>query len=80
MARGSVLGQLSLEGVVGMVDPPREGVAEAIQYLHRTGVQVKVITGDARETAVNIGEAEGVWEGGARVWGEVERGWEGEGK
>ena len=55
MARGSALGQLSLEGMVGMVDPPREGVAEAIQYLHRTGVQVKVITGDARETAVNIG-------------------------
>ena len=55
MARGSALGQLSLEGMVGMVDPPREGVAEAIQYLHRTGVQVKVITGDARETAINIG-------------------------
>ena len=67
MARGCGLGQLSLEGVVGMVDPPREGVAEAIQYLHRTSVQVKVITGDARDTAVSVGEEGCVWRGGEKV-------------
>ena len=70
MARGSALGHLSLEGMVGMMDPPREGVAEAIQYLHRTGVQVKVVTGDARETAISIGEVERLWGGmGRSGWG-----------
>ena len=42
------------------MDPPREGVGEAIQYLHDTGVGVKIITGDAKETAISVGEHMGV--------------------
>ena len=45
------------------MDPPREGVREAIQYLHDTGVDVKIITGDAKETAVSVGEHVGVANG-----------------
>lgn len=37
--------------MVGIIDPPRDGVAEAIDTLRHGGVQVKMITGDALETA-----------------------------
>ena len=36
--------------------PPRPGVREAVHTLLNSGVQVKMLTGDARETAVTIGE------------------------
>lgn len=38
-------------GLQAMHDPPREGVAEAIATLHRGGVHVSMITGDAETTA-----------------------------
>ena len=46
---------LVFAGLVGMMDPPREGVKEAIQVLRGSGVSVKMVTGDAQETAVAIG-------------------------
>ena len=53
---GQELHQLSFLGIVGLMDPPRPGVREAVHTLLNSGVQVKMLTGDARETAVNIGE------------------------
>jgi len=41
-------------GLVGMEDPIREGVLEAIQVAHRAGIKVKMITGDYRLTAKHI--------------------------
>ena len=41
-------------GLVGMQDPIREGVPEAIQVAQRAGIQVKMITGDYRLTAERI--------------------------
>ncbi|MBS3084729.1 cation-transporting P-type ATPase [Candidatus Pacearchaeota archaeon] len=41
-------------GVVGMEDPPREGVKEALVMCRRTGIKIKMITGDDRETALAI--------------------------
>lgn len=43
-------------GIVGIVDPPRQGVLEAVRSLHACGVRVKMITGDSKETAVAIAE------------------------
>lgn len=43
-------------GLVGIVDPPRRGVLEAISSLYDCGVKVKMITGDAKETAVAIAQ------------------------
>lgn len=43
-------------GLVGICDPPREGVREAITTLVNSGVRVKMVTGDAKETAGAIGE------------------------
>lgn len=42
--------------MVGILDPPRSGVAEAIQTLHGSGVAVKMLTGDSEDTACAIGK------------------------
>ena len=55
MARGAELGQLAFVGVVGMWDPPRPGVGMAVSTLLGGGVDVKMITGDARDTGEAIG-------------------------
>ena len=55
LATGSDLQQLSFLGIMGLLDPPRPGVREAVHTLLESGVQVKMLTGDARETALTIG-------------------------
>ena len=55
MAQGMDLTQLSFVGMMAMWDPPREGVEGAIRELLAGGVSVKMITGDAKETGVAIG-------------------------
>lgn len=55
LASGPELGKLTFLGLVGIIDPPRAGVREAVQVLFESGVSVKMITGDALETAVAIG-------------------------
>lgn len=56
MARGDSIQSLMLVGMVGMLDPPRAGVADAVETVRASGVDVKLITGDAMETAVSIGK------------------------
>jgi P-type Ca2+ transporter type 2C len=41
-------------GLIGMEDPIREGVVEAVQVAQRAGIKVKMITGDYRRTAERI--------------------------
>lgn len=47
-------------GLQAMQDPPREGVSDAIKTLQRGGVQVVMITGDAKTTARAIAEQLGI--------------------
>ncbi|XP_021264524.1 calcium-transporting ATPase type 2C member 2 isoform X1 [Numida meleagris] len=63
LASGSELGKLTFLGLVGIIDPPRAGVKEAVQVLVESGVSVKMITGDALETAVAIGQSIGLCNG-----------------
>jgi Ca2+-transporting ATPase len=56
MACGCDLNQLSFVGLVGMCDPPRPGVKAAIEELLSGEVDVKMITGDAKETGEAIGK------------------------
>jgi Ca2+-transporting ATPase len=44
-------------GLLGMEDPVRQGVVEAIQVAKHAGIQVKMITGDYRRTAERIGSS-----------------------
>jgi len=56
MAYGSDLGSMTYLGLMGLLDPPRSGVPEALRVLAQSGVSVKMLTGDSRETAVSIGK------------------------
>ena len=58
MARGSSLQDLVYVGLVGICDPPRPFVRESIQTLLQSGVKVKLVTGDAQETAIAIGKVQ----------------------
>jgi Ca2+-transporting ATPase len=54
-------------GLLGMEDPVREGVVEAIRVAHRAGIQVKMITGDYRRTAERIGRNIGLCRPGDEI-------------
>jgi P-type Ca2+ transporter type 2C len=47
-------------GFQAMFDPPRKGVADAINLLQTGGVHVVMITGDAEETAMSIAQQLGL--------------------
>ncbi|KAM4833675.1 calcium-transporting ATPase type 2C member 2 [Thomomys bottae] len=63
LASGPELGRLTFLGLAGIIDPPRPGVKEAIQLLSAAGVAVKMVTGDALETALAIGRNIGLCDG-----------------
>jgi Ca2+-transporting ATPase len=50
----SLIHQLTLQALVGIVDPPRPEARDAIEVAHRAGVSVKMITGDHGATAAAI--------------------------
>jgi magnesium-transporting ATPase (P-type) len=54
-------------GTVGMMDPPREEVASAIEEAHDAGIRVIMITGDHPRTAMRIAVDLGIAQAGARV-------------
>jgi len=47
-------------GLAGMMDPPREGVAEAVQSFRNAHVQTVMITGDHVDTALAIAKELGI--------------------
>jgi calcium-translocating P-type ATPase len=51
---------LTLLGLVGMVDPPRSEVVEAVAACHRAGVRVVMVTGDYALTAEAIARRVGI--------------------
>jgi len=58
---------LSLLGLVGLWDPPREDVGEAIEQCRDAGVRVIMVTGDHPATALSIAERVGLAEKDAEV-------------
>ncbi len=55
--------RLTFLGLVGMIDPPRVGVKEAIRSCAEAQVRAVMITGDHKLTAVAIARELGLWDG-----------------
>jgi Ca2+-transporting ATPase len=51
-------------GLIGMEDPVRDGVLNAIQVAQHAGIQIKMITGDYRRTAERIASSIGLMKAG----------------
>ncbi len=56
--------ELTFLGLVGMMDPPRAGVKEAVATCRRAGIRAVMITGDHRLTATAIAQEIGLWDEG----------------
>ncbi len=54
--------RLTFLGLVGMVDPPRDGVKEAVARCAEAHVRAVMITGDHKLTAVAIAKELGLWD------------------
>uniref|UniRef100_A0AAR2KRS3 Calcium-transporting ATPase n=1 Tax=Pygocentrus nattereri TaxID=42514 RepID=A0AAR2KRS3_PYGNA len=65
-ASGGEMGALTFLGLVGIIDPPRAGVKDAVVTLISSGVAVKMITGDSQETAVAIASRLGLYTKGSQ--------------
>ncbi|MFA5844666.1 MAG: cation-translocating P-type ATPase [Coriobacteriia bacterium] len=56
-------------GIMGLVDPARDGVKEAVELCHRAGIHVAMVTGDHALTARAVGDEIGLLEGKEVVTG-----------
>ena len=54
---------LTFLGMVGILDPPRNGVKDSIETLRNCSVEVKMVTGDGMETALAIAQRVGLAKG-----------------
>ena len=57
--------RLTFLGLVGMIDPPRPGVKEAVKECAEAQVRAVMVTGDHKLTAVAIAQELGLWDEGA---------------
>ncbi len=61
--REEMIDDLVFAGVVGMIDPPRKEVLEAVERAKQAGIRVVMCTGDHKKTAAAIARDVGILEG-----------------
>lgn len=69
LREGDVKEGLNLLGFLGMVDPPRKEVYQALKSCHQAGINVKIVTGDHPLTAEAIARDLGILGKGKTVSG-----------
>jgi Ca2+-transporting ATPase len=52
---------LTFMGIVAISDPVREDVPDAVKECLDAGIKIKIVTGDTRDTAKEIGKQVGIW-------------------
>ncbi len=62
VAYGTKQNQLTFCGIIGLMDPLRFGVIEAVHRIQDSGAKVMMITGDAETTAKAIGQLAGIYD------------------
>ncbi|MBL7148419.1 MAG: HAD-IC family P-type ATPase, partial [Nanoarchaeota archaeon] len=65
-----LVNNLTFVGLVGMKDPPRKGIKEAIEKARNAGVRIILKTGDHKETAIAIAKEIGLVKGNAEAFTE----------
>ncbi len=51
---------MTFSGFIVLFDPPKAGIAETINQLHRLGISLKVVTGDNKLVAANVSHQVGL--------------------
>lgn len=64
--------QLTLVGIIGLIDPPKETTASAIAKLKELGVDVKILTGDGEKVTQTVCKQVGVIVEGTLVGTDLE--------
>ncbi|HEY9191132.1 MAG TPA: cation-transporting P-type ATPase [Sulfurovum sp.] len=59
--------QIEIVGMVGFLDPPKEGVLEAVETAQKAGVKVMMITGDNPLTAAAVARSVNIYKEGDLV-------------
>lgn len=54
---------MTMLGLVGMIDPPRAGVREAVEKCRQAGIRIMMLTGDQKATATAIARDIGIING-----------------
>ncbi|OGO91080.1 MAG: hypothetical protein A2Y17_11710 [Clostridiales bacterium GWF2_38_85] len=63
---------LTIIGLIGLLDPPREEVKDAVASCREAGIKPVMITGDHKNTAIAIAKAVGMYNGHAVTEKELE--------
>lgn len=69
LTHDTVASGLTLLGLVGLIDPPRDEAIAAVAECHAAGISVKMITGDHAGTAAAIGRQIGLSQTGQPLTG-----------
>ncbi len=54
--------KINIVGLIGFLDPPKQGVRESVAAAHRAGIRVIMITGDHPMTAAAVAKEVGIWQ------------------
>jgi len=58
------LWEVEIVGLIGFLDPPKEGVREAVQSAQKAGIRVIMLTGDHPTTAQAVAKQVNIWKDG----------------